>query len=74
MPTLSDGIPPRVWHLATQAGIHESCELAGEACTQCETRIMDAFEAVYGNAQSLDEVIGMMAFDLARRHVAGPRG
>jgi hypothetical protein len=75
MPTLSDGIPARVWARATQSGIHELCELSGDACPDCETTIMDAFEAVYGGAETMDEVIGMMAYDLARDQVAaGPRG
>lgn len=70
-PTASDlsaGIPPRVWEKAVGRGLHEHCIETGVACTSCEQIIMDAFEEVYGAAQTMDEVISMMAYDLAREH------
>lgn len=64
---LSAGIPPRVWEKAAP-NLHEHCIESGVACTSCETAIMNAFEAVYGGAETMDEVISMMAYDLAREH------
>lgn len=67
MADLSVGVPPRVWEKA-QHKIHDSCLLAGVACSECEAVIMDAFEEVYGAAETMDEVISMIAHDLAREH------
>ncbi|WNN94980.1 hypothetical protein SEA_MAGRITTE_3 [Microbacterium phage Magritte] len=66
-PDLSAGVPPRVWEKA-RPKIHDSCLLSGAACSECEAVIMDAFEAVYGAAETMDEVISMIAHDLAREH------
>jgi len=56
-----------VWEKALPK-LHEQCVQTGDACDACEDAIMDAFEAVYGGAQTMDEVISMMAYDLAREH------
>lgn len=65
MSDLSEGVPPRVWAIA-QRRIHPVCLAAGTACPACEEAIMLAFEEVYGGAETMDEVIGMIAYDLAR--------
>lgn len=64
---LSAGIPPRVWTRA-EPHIHAVCMVKGVACPDCEDAIMDAFEDVYGAAETMDEVISMIAHDLAREH------
>lgn len=61
---LSAGIPPRVWTKAVP-GLHDTCLATGVACPECEDVIMRAFEEVYGGAETMDEVIGMIAHDLA---------
>lgn len=70
-PTLTDlstGIPPRVWQKAVARGLHDECVATAKPCTTCETTLMDAFEDVYGGAETMDEVLGMIAYDLAREH------
>lgn len=64
---LSAGIPERVWRRA-EPNIHPLCMHLGVACSECEDTIMRAFEDVYGMAETMDEVIGMIAHDLAREH------
>lgn len=64
MSDLSAGVPPRVWARA-ESHIHPLCLHLGIACSECEQTIMDAFEAVYGAAETMDEVISMIAHDLA---------
>lgn len=64
MADIAAGIPPRVWAKAEDK-IHPVCLATGVACAECEAVIMDAFEDVYGMAETMDEVIGMIAHDLA---------
>ncbi len=70
MADLAAGIPPRVWAKA-EPNIHGLCMHLGIACSECEDVIMQAFEDVYGMAETMDEVIGMIAHDLAREHARG---
>lgn len=65
MSDLSAGVPPRVWAKA-EPHIHPVCQATRVACPSCEAAIMQAFEDVYGMAETMDEVIGMIAHDLAR--------
>jgi hypothetical protein len=65
MADLSTGVPERVWRRAVSRGLHGSCILTGQACSACEATILAAFEDVYGAAENMDEVLGMIAYDLA---------
>lgn len=65
---LSTGVPERVWAKAQTHGLHDECVQSASPCERCETALMNSFEEVYGGAASMDEVIGMIAYDLAREH------
>lgn len=71
MADLSTGVPTRVWTKAQAYGLHDECVRIGIACVGCSDAIMRAFEDVYGGAETMDEVLGMIAYDLALADAKG---